>query len=196
MHPIWRNLSHIGGIIGLTGCLAVACGEKAAPEDNSEPATPAAESASNCGENGGLRTSLYGAVQIDIEWSAEDLTCAGMPRPNGEGVRLRFAGTVDARDIAIIVSIPEFDRDAAEPEYASTVTIIEEGSARFFNSPDPGNCWTEIDSLERLDATPDSDAFVIGGGLYCVSPLAELNGDGSVTVNEMQFIGLLDWNAK
>ncbi|MEM7433478.1 MAG: hypothetical protein AAF351_16255, partial [Pseudomonadota bacterium] len=163
-----------------------------------EPVAVKADAESGCAVAGELRTTLYGAIQVDIDWQAAALTCAGMPRPNGEGVRLRFAGQSDGRDLAIIVSMPEFDREATAKEFASTVTIIEEGSARFFNSPDLGNCWTEIETLEPIGDQQDdsSDAFVIGGGLYCVSPLAELNGDGSVTLNEMQFLGLLDWNAR
>ena len=148
----------------------------------------------SCGEQGYLSTDLYGAIATPIRWAATDLECAGMPRPGGEGARLRFAGrSVDNRSIAIIVAMPDLDRDAQDKEYASTVTLIEEGSGRFFNSADLNNCWTEITSLQPIGDSDDK--YTIGGALYCVSPLAEVNGDSSVSISELEFQGLLDWNA-
>jgi hypothetical protein len=38
--------------------------------------------------------------------------------------------------------------------------------------------------------------YSIAGTLYCIAPLAEVNGDASVTVHELHFGGLLDWSAK
>lgn len=191
LHRFNREFARMALLVSLAGLYGTACSDAVEP-----PPEPAADDTPvlNCGEDGELATALHGAVRLDIRWQAAELTCAGMPRPNGEGARLRFAGEAEGRPIAIIISMPGFDRDAAESEYPSTVTLIEEGSARFFNSPDIGNCWTEIGRLEPIDG--EDDAFVIGGGLYCVSPLAELNGDASVTLSEMQFTGLLDWNAK
>ncbi len=197
MHRISKKLATIGTVTTLFGLSAAACGgdqPEAEIAEVSEVPLEAAPIERTCGVDGTLKTTLYGAISLDIDWSAQNLTCAGMPRPNGEGARLRFAGQTDGRDLAIIISMPGFDREGSAAEYPATVTIIEEGSARFFNSPDPGNCWTEVTSLEPLDDT--GDAFAVSGGLYCVSPLAELNGDGSVTLNELTFTGLLDWTAK
>ena len=47
-----------------------------------------------------------------------------------------------------------------------------------------------------LDALDDSgDSFALGGLLYCVSPLPEVNGDSSVSIPELRFQGLLDWSS-
>lgn len=185
--------------VGALLAAAVAC---RAPQETSDSVSdeqsawkPAEQtSARACGTQGHLTTELYGAIAANVDWSASELECTGMPRPGGEGARLRFAGrTDDSRHIAIIIALPGLERDAEETEYPSTVTLIEEGSARFFNSADLNNCWTEIASMQAIGDSVDQ--FTIGGALYCVSPLAEVNGDSSVSISTLEFHGLLDWGA-
>lgn len=148
-----------------------------------------------CGDRGQVRAELYGAISTRLQWNQNQLECSGMPRPQGQGVRLRFAGNVseDDRRIAVIIALPDLRRAAIGDEYASNVTVIEEGSGRFFSSSSPDNCLTDITMLDAIDQT--GDRFSISGVLYCVSPLAEVNGTSSVSLRELQFSGLLDWSA-
>lgn len=182
-----------GTIIGLATALG-ACGQAAAPAMS--PIAAEAQPANACGEDGRLRTKLYGALVGSLDWSTAALECSGMPRPNGEGARIRFAGLVQngSRRLAIIIAIPALERDATGAELASKVTLIDEGSGRFFSTWDLDSCWTDVTSLRSLDDS--GDRFAIGGTLYCVAPLAEVNGDSSVSINELNFTGLLDWAAK
>lgn len=148
-----------------------------------------------CGDRGELRGRLYGAISVELDWSSDELECSGMPRPEGNGARLRFAGQlpdVDRR-VAMIVAIPDLQRGTAGVEYATRVTVIEEGGGRFFTTASLNNCLTDIKALEALDES--GDRFRIGGVLYCVSPLAEVNGLSSVSIDRLQFSGLLDWSA-
>ena len=142
-----------------------------------------------------MRTTLYGAIETRIDWQASQLECDGMPRPNGNGARLRFAGTVgdSEQQIAIIIAIPDLRPAQRGNEYASNVTLIEEGNGRFFSTTDLNNCLTDITTLDALDK--NKDRYSVGGVLYCVSPLAEVNGDSSVVIVELHFVGLLDWSA-
>lgn len=148
-----------------------------------------------CGDNGRLSTELYGAVAATVNWSANDLECTGMPRPEGQGIRLRFAGATGDDDlrIAIIIGIPEFDRGVVSAEFSSNVTLIEEGNGRFFSTSNLNNCVTDIAAVKALDDS--GDRFAVSGELFCVSPLPEINGDSSVSIAETQFSGLLDWDA-
>ena len=149
----------------------------------------------SCGQAGYLRGQLYGAIRVSLDWDATDVSCEGMPRPNGKGARLRFAGsaTGDTQQLAIIVAIPDLERDTAGRELPSNVTVIEEGGGRFFSTSDLGNCLVDITTLDKFDA--GADRYSIGGRLYCVSPLAEINGDSSVLIPELAFLGLVDWNS-
>lgn len=156
---------------------------------------PAAE-ASGCGDSGYLRTTLYGSFEGRVEWSNDELDCEGMPRPEGAGARLRFAGTAanGVQSLAFIIAMPMLERGTTTRELASNVTMIEEGSGRFFSTPGLESCWTDVDAQTVIDDALDT--YSISGTLYCITPLPEVNGDSSVLLRELHFSGLLDWSAQ
>ena len=170
------------------------CGDT--PEPAALPALlpPPPSAASGCGERGYLRTNFYGEFSGPVDWSAGELDCEGMPRPEGQGGRLRFAGLLGEVPIAIIVAMPGLERGAAARELGSNVTVIEEGSGRFFSTAGLDNCWTDV--LEQEASSDGTNVFFVAGTLYCIAPLAEVNGGSSVTLRELQFGGYLDWNAR
>jgi hypothetical protein len=146
-----------------------------------------------CGDDGYLNGELYGAVRARFDLDSAGVACEGMPRPEGVGARLRFAGKAQPgdRQIAIIIALPEFSIEATDVELPANVTLIEEGNGAFYSTPDLDNCLGEISSVTPIR---DSDRrFAVTGGLYCVSPLPEVNGDSSVSIPELRFSGLLDW---
>jgi len=164
-----------------------------------EPPTPTktaeSEATLRCGNSGEMRGEIYGALAGQLDWDKHALECSGMPRPEGRGARLRFAADLEDGDrrIAIIIAIPDLGREALGNEYRSNVTVIEEGNGRFFSTPDLDNCLTDISILEALDGGGDS--FSLGGLLYCVAPLPEVNGESSISIPELRFQGLLDWSS-
>lgn len=176
----------------LAATLLAACNE--APD--TPPAAPDAEGVPqfNCGRDGYLRASLFGAVSADIDWSATALSCAGMPRPNALGARLRFAGHAAeiGQDLAIIIAMPDLERGATGDEMKTNATVILEGSGRFFSTAAGDVCWTDVLRQELLS----DERYAIGGKLYCIGPLIEVNGDASVSIPELEFSGLLDWSAR
>ena len=134
-------------------------------------------------------------MAVRVNWDKNDLECAGMPRPGGRGARLRFAAKpADGNlQLAIIIAIPDLERDAPLGEFSVKVTLIEEGNGRFFSTLDLNNCLTDITSMTGLDDS--GDRYSISGELFCVLPLPEINGDSSVSIPKMLFSGLLDWGA-
>lgn len=180
-------LSRFGGVCAL---VAAACGCSA--DDNSaaavaNPVTPSYR----CGSDGYLTTELFGAIQAELQWSAAELECEGMARPDGEGARLRFAGAFDGRRIAIIIALPELRRGITGKELATTVTVIEEGSGRFFSTADQDICWTDVAELQTVDES--NGRYRISGQLYCVAPLTQVNGGSDILVRDLEFRGQLDW---
>ena len=159
------------------------------------PAAVQGAAAPGCDAPGFLKARLYGEISADLDWSGTDLECAGMPRPNGAGARLHFVGRDHDgdRELAFIVAIPDFGRDSVGQELSSTVTLIEVGGGRFFSTASAGNCVAEVSDVAPLDGPGDRSA--IRGALYCVSPLAEVNGSSSVSIPELRFGGQIDWNS-
>ena len=175
-------MAQTGVILALA---AILTGGRAASE-SAESAAKEAANSNLCGERGFLSAELFGALETSLQWAAANLECEGMKRPDGNGVRLRRKGRRSG---------PRHDLSRGETgrEYQSNVTLIEEGKGRFFSTADIDICWTDVLGLESIG---DSESnFAIGGNLYCVAPLTEINGDSDVLIREMKFRGLLDWNA-
>ena len=182
----------IGFAIALAALAIAACGGAEAPTEPAEQPVTRDDPGPGCTAGAFLETRLVGAIDAEIDWHGADLACEGMPRPGGEGARIRFAGAVDDHRLAIIIAMPALHRGETGAELSSNVTLIEEGAGRFFSTADSDTCWADVTSMER---TGNGDGYSIGGTLYCVGPLVEVNGSASVSLSELQFRGLLDWGA-
>jgi hypothetical protein len=142
-----------------------------------------------------VRAQLIGALAAEIAWSDAQVTCEGMPRPGGAGARLKFAGAASSagHPIAIIIAVPDLVRDRTARELASNVTLIEEGGGRFFSTVDLDICMTDIHSAQQLAGSTNRSS--LSGTVYCVAPLAEVNGGSSVSIPRLSFTGLIDWSS-
>lgn len=198
-----RLILFVAHLVLLAGCnsdeVIEAPAADAASQNPAASLLPASDAAAaDCIDGGALETTLFGALSGEIIWTPDELACQGMPRPDGAGARLRFSGTVgeDATSIAFIIGIPGLEKGRDAVELPSNVTVIEENNSRFFSTADLDTCWTDIEGQWLLDEDNDDGRYRIDGVMYCISPLAEVNGDDSVSIPELQFSGLLDWNAK
>jgi len=117
-----------------------------------------------------------------------------MQRPDGAGIRLRFAGDIAGERLAFIIAIPDMQRGEPAAELPSNVTATVEGSGRFFSTPNLDSCWTDVYSQTALSG--DNDSFAISGTLYCVAPLGEVNGDAAVSIQELSFTTVVKWEEK
>jgi hypothetical protein len=196
IHKNCAEIRLITGIRVLGASVSLALGACGPAANDAEPAAATnATPAFSCGAEGRLVGDLYGAIQASLDWDGTALSCEGMPRPEGDGVRLRFAGATQPgdRQIAIIIALPDFALGAQNVELAANVTLIEEGNGRFFSTPDLDNCLADILSVSAIDDA--SGRYSISGILYCVSPLPEVNGDSSVAFPELAFNGIFDRGA-
>jgi hypothetical protein len=50
--------------------------------------------------DGFLRASLRGAIDADVNWSNDKMECEGGVRPDGQGIRAAFRGTLSAGSTA------------------------------------------------------------------------------------------------
>ena len=200
MHRIIRKNPNLDGKWRfqaiIAALLASGCGSASGPDPEAEPEPPAPSekvSAYACASDGQLVTTLYGAIEGDIKWSASDMSCEGMPRPDGEGARLRFAGPHPSGDgtLVFIAAIPALERDSTANELTTRLTVIEEGQGRFFTSPDFDICWADIQINERSNDRGDA----VAGRIYCITPINEVNGSATINVGDIVFAGHIDWDA-
>lgn len=150
--------------------------------------------ASTCGDKGLLQAMLSGAIGAKLDWPDEALRCESMPRPDDEGVRLLFSGEVGDKRLAVIIALPGLDPGETGGDFDSNVTLSVEGSGRFFSTPNPDTCWTNIAVNEPLE--DGSTTYNVLGGLSCVAPLGEINGDGFVDIQLLRFSGIANWGSQ
>ena len=142
------------------------------------------EAAAGCVAKGHVRGRLVGSIDGNLDWSGATLRCEGMPRPGGRGARMRFAFA----DHALIIALPDLERGVDGRELPANVTLIDEANGRFFGTADVDSCWADV-------VPQPGDPGRLDGRLYCIAPLAEINGDGTVTIAELSFAGIVDWSA-
>ncbi|MBT8087368.1 MAG: hypothetical protein KJO46_05005, partial [Gammaproteobacteria bacterium] len=139
-----------------------------------------------------LTAELYGSIEQAVDWSADELDCQSMQRPDGEGMRIRFTGPAQNRRLAIILAMPELARGAVVAESPTVVTLTVEGSGRFFSTPSLESCWSDIATQDPVDDS--GDRYRLSGTLFCVTPLGEVNGNAAISIPRLEFRGILDWS--
>ena len=188
-----RNRLHWIGDTGralLAGC-AVTIGAACGGADGN-----AGDAATGCNADGSLSVTMYGGIRGDLDWRGASLECSGMPRPDDRGARLHFVGSIDrdgeAQPLAFIIGLPDLTRGNTVRETPASVTLSEEDGGRFFSSAEAEVCWSDVTEHARLAG----DEYRIRGIVYCVSPLAELNGGGGVTFTDLRYTGRVDWGTE
>lgn len=185
-----HQFAYIKAAVAL-GLLLTACDRPATT------ALPPEVAATACLPGGALTASVYGSLEGELDWQGSELACEGMPRPHGRGARLRFEGPATgdsgAGRLAFIIALPELAEGRTATELAAGVTLMEVNAGRFFSSPQQAGCWADVLDQEPV-GDAEADAWRISGLLYCVSPLAEVNGTASVSLRDLRFTGTVDWS--
>lgn len=181
--PIIRRILALAVVAALPGC------EQAHEVEEVRPVVEI-----TCGETGFLETELYGSIERKLSWTATDMQCESMLRPDGEGMRLRFTGATADRRLAIILALPGLERGATATELATVATLTVEGSGRFFSTPNLASCWSDISAQDPRD--DNEQQYDVEGTVYCVAPLGEVNGDAAITIPQLEFRSILDWGTE
>jgi hypothetical protein len=140
--------------------------------------------------NGSLALTLYGQNPRTIDWRGADLRCAGMPRPDGQGVRLRFSSANPDDSLAMVLGL---DTAIVGAETGANVTLILEDSGRFFSSLKADNCRARVDTYVTVSST--DPVRLLAGLAWCVGPLREVNGNSEITLGDIEFQGFVPWPA-
>lgn len=148
----------------------------------------------DCDPDSRLAGRLYGALSLELDWSGGELLCDSMGRPNGEGIRMRFSGPAgDAADrLTIIIALPQLLAGESKSEVAANLTIIEDSAGRFYGSSGSNSCWADIEQ-ESQPGNAAPTAYIARGRVYCINPLAQVNGSSSVRLDELEFSTAANW---
>ncbi len=134
-----------------------------------------------------LSASLGGALTGELDWQGAELACSGMPRPDQAGGRLQFRGPLPGGgQLGVVIGIEGLRPGVTAQELPANVTLVIEAEARFFSTRQHAGCWADIDANDALE----TGGYRVSGHLWCIRGVAEVGGEGSVSVPRLVFTGL------
>jgi len=158
-------------------------------------AAPAATSADRClpEQDGFLSMRLRGSIESEVRWREPALNCTGMSRPDGRGLRLRFAGPfANGGELAIVFAAPELGMGESGRGVPVNVTLIDAVGERIYGTQGDSRCvFDEVEQRALDDAKVPSRSFRVSARGFCVAPARAVDGDGSVLLTRFDFAGLV-----
>jgi hypothetical protein len=146
--------------------------------------------------DGFLAMRLRGSIEEDVRWTEPLLTCTGMSRPDGRGMRLRFAAERGGAELAVVFAAPELGIGASGRSVPVNVTLLDGAGERIYGTQGDSRCVldeVEQQPLESPGLPPRS--YRVAGRGFCVAPARAVDGEGSVLLTRFDFAGLVTWGA-
>jgi hypothetical protein len=142
--------------------------------------------------DGFLSMRLRGSIEREIHWEEPGLSCTGMQRPDGRGLRVRFAGPLDGGELAVVFAAPTLPPGSSGRGVPVTVTLLDGGGERIYGTQGDDRC--QLDEVEQQpveSADPATRSYRISARGFCIAPARALDGDGSVLLTRFDFVGLV-----
>jgi hypothetical protein len=149
--------------------------------------------ASSCLEDGRgfLTARLRGDIDADLDWHGSALTCTGMSRPDGRGLRLRFAGSLpDGTTLAIVFAPPRLAEGENARAVPVNVTVMHDASGRIYGTRGEKRCTLDEVTQRLLSGPVDGPRlWQVQARGFCTEPARALDDSGSVLVTRFDFRG-------
>jgi hypothetical protein len=155
-------------------------------------AAPAATAKCLPGGDGYLAMRLRGNIEDDIHWSGPALSCTGMSRPDGRGLRLRFAGARDSGELAVVFAAPELGIGASGRNVPVNVTLLDGAGERIYGTQGDDRCLLDhVEQQALADPGLPPGSYRVTARGFCIAPARALDGAGSVLLTRFDFIGVV-----
>jgi hypothetical protein len=183
----------LGLVLG--GCVlfaALTCALAAPPLTPAAPATPSTLGpVCLASGNGYLRARLNGDIDKDIDWANAGTECQGMPRPDGHGLRLSFARTVEpgGRRLVIVFGVASIGENQSGKALPANITLIVEGPTRIFGTRGDDKCLVDRLRSQPLAGDSHSRIYRIEAHGFCTQPARAVLGSGAVLISTFDFAG-------
>lgn len=119
---------------------------------------------------GYFQARLDGALTEWVEWRGEALSCLGMPRPDGAGLRLVFSGPVAAGRLTVVLAAPALVPGTPVTASAdANVTAILEGQG-LWGTRSQEACVLENLAQVPLSALGERKRWQVSGRGACLAP--------------------------
>lgn len=184
--------------LGLLPALALLCGGCGRADDRTDDRTgdgtdgrPAATDA-GCipAATSSLRARLQGTIAAEIDWGKEGPHCLGGVRPQGDGLRLVYKGSVpDAGPLLLVFGIAPLRPGESARNVPVNVTVVREGSGQFFATQGEDKC--ALDAVTQVPVEGDPTRYRLEGRGYCTQPARAVGGDGAVLLSRFDVVAIV-----
>jgi hypothetical protein len=141
--------------------------------------------------DGFFRARLDGALQMRLDWANAQIQCEGMPRPDGNGIRLSFRREEEGSGpLLIVLGIAGLSESSTGHALPANVTIIEERTSRVFGTLGDDKCT--VDELRQELLAPwraEARRYRVSGRGFCIEPALAVGGERTVLMSTFDFAG-------
>jgi nucleoid-associated protein YgaU len=167
----------------------------AAPVASAAPVAPTAPVApASCLESGDgyFRARLAGAIEANIDWPNSGTLCEGESRNTPPGVRLSFQRVPSgASDLLFVIGLSGVREGRPGREMRANLTIIVQGTDRFFGTLGDSRCTVDSLSQRRLGS---AKVYRVEARGFCTQPAHAVRGDGAVLMSTFEFAGVVRYD--
>ena len=146
-------------------------------------------------QDGFLSMRLRGSIEQDVHWTEPALECTGMSRPDGKGLRLRFAGALPGGPLAVVFAAPDLGVGRSAKGVPVNVTLLDGAGERLSGTLGDDRC--AFDNVEQLAISHPSlppRSYRVSARGFCVGPARAIDGEGGVLLTRFDFAGLVRLN--
>ncbi len=141
---------------------------------------------------GFLSMRLRGSIETEIAWREPELTCTGMPRPEGRGLRLRFSGPLPGSgELAIVFSAPGLGVGVSAHAMPVNITLLDESGERIYGTQGDSRCQFDEVEQQPLTGASSPHGYRVSARGFCTVPARALDGEGAVLLTRFDFTGLV-----
>ena len=166
-----------------------------APTASAAPVASTAPVASaSCLESGDgyFRARLAGAIEANIDWPNSGTQCEGESKNTPPGVRLSFQRVPSgAPDLLFVIGLSGVREGRPGREMRANLTIIVQGTDRFFGTLGDSRCTVDSLSQRRLGS---AKVYRVEARGFCTQPAHAVRGDGAVLVSTFEFAGVVRYD--
>lgn len=140
---------------------------------------------------------LRGAIEREVRWRAADMSCEGMNRPDGKGLRVAFEGRAGGERLTFVLGMPRLAEGATGDDVPVNLTVIREGGA-VYGTRGEGRCTLDHVRQEALDVPPTTAKprrWRIEARGFCLEPARTIadGGRDAILVGTFDFAGHVTW---
>ena len=143
-------------------------------------------------QDGFITMRLRGNIEQEVRWAEPALECTGMSRPDGKGLRVRFAGAFEGGELAVVFAAPELGIGHSARSVPVNVTLLDGAGERIYGTQGDNRC--EFDAVEQVpieDGVLPGRSYRISARGFCIAPARAMDGDGAVLLTRFDFVGIV-----